>query len=166
MRDPYAYDDDYGESRSFFGTILLMLIGGALALAAFDAFGQIYSPKAGYPKLAPVPLATQSLGVLLGEEFKQYGQYAHYAMGILGYPLGYVLLARPISRMIAPNLHWWVTGIVFGVVIWAFALYVMAHIVSGNPPFLGFGQLTWVALVGHIVYGLALAAVMRDGRYV
>jgi len=55
---------------------------------------------------------------------------------------------------------------VFGVVIWAFALYVMAHLVSGNPPFLGFTQLTWVSLVGHIVYGLALAAVMRDGRYV
>jgi len=165
MREAYGYDD-YDEGGSFFGTILMMLIGGAIALAAFDAFGQIYSPEAGYPALAPVPLATQSLGVLFGEEFKQYGQYAHYAMGILGYPLGYVLLARPLSRMIAPNLHWWVTGIVFGVVIWAFALYVMAHLVSGEPPFLGFTPLTWVSLVGHIVYGLVLAAVMRDGRYV
>jgi len=163
MRDSY---DDYDEGGSFFGTILLMLIGGALALAAFDAFGQIYSPEAGYPKLAPVPLATQSLGALFGEEFTQYGQYAHYAMGILGYPLGYVLVARPISRMIPPNLHWWVTSIAFCDVIWAFALYVMAHLVAGNPPFLGFGPLTWVALAGHIIYGLALAAVMRDGRYV
>lgn len=165
MRDSYEYDD-YEEGGSFLGTILMMLIGGAIALAAFDAFGQLYSPEAGYPALAPVPLATQSLGVLFGEGYAQYGRYAHYAMGILGYPLGYVLLARPISRMIAPRLHWWVTGTVFGVVIWAFALYVMAHLVSGNPPFLGFTPLTWVALVGHIVYGLVLAAVMRDGRYV
>ena len=164
MRD-YGYDD-YEERGSFIGTIFLMVIGGALALAAFDAFGQIYSPEAGYPRLAPGGLAKQSLGKLFGGEFTQYGQMAHYAMGIIGYPLGYVLLARPISRLIAPNLHWWVTGLVFGVVIWAFALYVMAHIVSGNPPFLGFGTLTWVALVGHIIYGLALAVVMRDGRYV
>lgn len=165
MRDSLGYDD-YDEGGSFFGTLLMMIIGGAIALAAFDAFGQIYSPEAGYPRLAPVPLATQSIGALFGEEYTQHGRYAHYAMGILGYPLGYVLLARPISRMIAPNIHWWVTGIVFGVVIWAFALYVMAHLVAGNPPFLGFVTLTWVALVGHIVYGLVLAAVMRDGRYV
>ncbi len=165
MWDSYDYDE-YERGGSFFGTLLMMLIGGALAMAAFDAFGQLYSPQAGYSKLAPVPLAKQSLGVLFGEDFKQYGHYAHYAMGIVGYPLGYVLIARPISRMIFPSLHWWVTGIVFGVVIWAFALYVMAHLVSGNPPFLGFSQLTWVALAGHIVYGLALAAVMREGRYV
>jgi hypothetical protein len=162
----YDYDDEYEDDETFLGIIAMMIIGGLCALAAFDAFGQIYSPEAGYPKLAPVPLATQSLGVLFGEEFKQYGHMAHYAMGIIGYPLGYVLLARPISRLIAPDLHWYVTGTVFGVVIWAFALYVMAHLVSGNPPFLGFGTLTWVALVGHIIYGLVLAAVMRRGPYV
>ncbi len=164
--DTYGYDDEYEDDETFLGTILMMIIGGLCALAAFDAFGQIYSPEAGYPKLAPVPLATQSIGALFGEEFKQYGQMAHYAMGIIGYPLGYVLLARPISRMIAPNMPWWVTGIVFGVVIWAFALYVMAHLVSGNPPFLGFSTLTWVELAGHVIYGFVLAAVMRQGRYV
>jgi len=164
MPDPYGYDD-YEEGRTFFGGLLLMLIGGALAMAAFDAFGQLYSPAAGYPKLAPVALARQSLGALFGPDFTQYAEYVHYAMGIIGYPIGYVI-ARYISQMIWPSLHWWVTGIIFGVVIWAFALYVMAHLVSGNPPFLGFGTLTWVALVGHVIYGLALAAVMRDGRYV
>ena len=164
MRD-FGYDDYY-EGSSFIGTFLMMLIGGAIATAAFDAFGQLYAPEAGYPALAPVPLATQSLERLFGPEYAQYGPLAHFAMGIVGYPLGYVLLARPLSRMIAPNLHWWVTGIVFGVVIWAFALYVMAHLVAGNPPFLGFVDLTWVALAGHIVYGFVLAAVMRDGRYV
>ena len=164
--DTYGYDDDYEDDESFLGIVLMMIIGGLCALAAFDAFGQIYSPEAGYPKLAPVPLATQSIGALFGEQYTQYGHYAHYAMGIIGYPLGYVVFARPISRLIAPALHWYVTGIVFGVVIWAFALYVMAHLVSGNPPFLGFGTLTWVALVGHVIYGLVLAAVMRRGRYV
>jgi uncharacterized membrane protein YagU involved in acid resistance len=161
----YEYYDDFEDEGSYLGTFLMMIVGGLCALAAFDAFGQLYSPEAGYPKLAPVPLATQSLGALFGEEFKQYGTIAHYAMGIIGYPLGYALIARPISRLIAPRLHWWVVGIVFGVVIWAFALYVMAHLVSGNPPFLGFSTLTWVALVGHIVYGLVLAAVMRRGAY-
>lgn len=163
--DTYGYDDEYEEGGSFIGTILLMLIGGAIALAAFDAFGQLYSPEAGYPALQPVGLAKQSLQKLL-PDFAQYAEYAHWAMGIIGYPLGYVLLARPISRMIWPSVHWWVTGIVFGVVLWAFALFVMAHLVAGNPPFLGWVKLTWVALVGHIIYGVVLAAVMRDGRYV
>ncbi len=161
--DPYGYDLD-DERGTVLGTFLMMLVAGACALAAFDAFGQIYSPAAGYPKLAPVPLATQSLGVLFGEAAKQYGHIAHYLMGIVGYPLGYVLLARPISRVIMPSLPWWVLGAVFGVVIWVFALFVMAHLVSGNPPFLGWGQLTWVALAGHVIFGLVLAAVMRRGN--
>lgn len=165
-RDALGYDyDEYEYEETYFGIFIMMLIGGACALAAFDAFGQIYSPEAGYPKLAPVPLATQSLGVLFGEEFKQYGTLAHYLTGIVGYSVGYVLLARPIATAILPGIWWWVLGTVYGVVLWVFALYVMAHLVSGNPPFLGFGKLTWVALVGHIVYGLVLAAVMRRGRY-
>ena len=40
-------------------------------------------------------------------------------------------------------------------------LYVMAHLVAGNPAFLGFIQLTWVALVGHILFAWVIAFVVR-----
>ena len=164
-RDALGYDLEEEETESWFGIFMMMLIGGACALGVFDAFGQLYSPEAGYPKLAPVPLATQSLGALFGEEYKQYGKLAHYAVGIFAYPIAYVILARPIAILIIPGIWWWVLGAIYGVVLWVFALYGMAHLVSGNPPFLGFTMLTWVALVGHVIYGLVLAAVMRRGAY-
>ena len=48
-----------------------------------------------------------------------------------------------------------------GVALWVFALYVMAHLVTGNKPFLGFTGSTWVALWGHIVYALVAAGIME-----
>ena len=164
--DPYGYDEEYVEGGSFIGTVLLMLIGGAIALAAFDAFNRLYLPEAGYPSLAPVETATDALTALFGAEYGQYGRYAHYAMGILGYPLGYVLLGRPLSRTIWPTVHWWVTGLVFGLVIWAFATFAVSFIVTGEPPSFDFTEATWLSLAAHLVYGFVLAAVMRDGRYV
>ena len=164
--DTYGYDDEYEEGGSFIGTILLMLIGGAIALAVFDAFGQLYAVKAGFAALEPVALATKTLEAVL-PDYAQYGEYAHYAMGILFYPLGYVLLARPISRMIWPNVHWWVTGIVFGLVLAAFATFAIGYLITGAVAVPDFtSSVTQVSLVGHIIYGFVLAAVMRDGRYV
>ena len=42
-----------------------------------------------------------------------------------------------------------------------FALYVMAHLLAGVPPFLGFITLTWASLVGHMIFGVVTAAVVR-----
>ena len=54
-----------------------------------------------------------------------------------------------------------VTATVYGVVLWVFALYVMAHLVAGNKPFLGFTGITWVALWGHVVFAIVAAWVME-----
>lgn len=150
-------------------TLNTLLISGAFAILAFDLFGQtispmlkgIFSPYLG-AKLAPVALANQSLGVLtgLGGKFisaNGIGHAMHLLTGLLIYPIGYMFIARPISRAV-PFVPWWVVGIAYGVVLWVFALYGMAHLVAGNPPFLGFGGITWVALWGHIVFGLVIAA--------
>ncbi|MEL6948423.1 MAG: hypothetical protein AAFO73_12480 [Pseudomonadota bacterium] len=145
------------------------LVGGAFATIGFDLFGQFVSPllkSVASPylgaKLAPVGLANQSLAVLLDVKGRAIssiglGHAMHVLTGLLLYPLGYLLLARPISNAVAP-LPWWVTGTAYGVVLFVFALYVMAHLVAGNPPFLGWGGITWVALWGHIVFGLIVAA--------
>ena len=37
----------------------------------------------------------------------------------------------------------------------------MAHLVAGLPPFLGFIPLTWASLVGHLLFALVLAWVVR-----
>jgi len=150
---------------TFFATAL---VAGAFATIGFDLFGQFISPllkSIASPylgaKLAPVGLANQSLGVIFGVKAGAIsalglGHGIHVLTGLLLYPLGYMMLARPISNAVAP-LPWWVTGTAYGVVLFVFALYVMAHLVAGNPPFLGWGGITWVALWGHIVFGLIVA---------
>lgn len=148
-------------------SIVTMLVSGAFAILAFDLFGQTISPllKDVIPtlgaKLAPVALANQSLGVIsgLGSKFisqNGIGHAMHLLTGLLIYPAGYMMVARPISR-IAPFVPWWAVGIAYGIVLWVFALYVMAHLVAGNPAFLGWSGITWVALWGHIVFGLVVA---------
>lgn len=151
-------------------TLTTLLVAGAFATLAFDLFGQTISPllKGIIPtlgsKLAPVGLANQSLGVItgLGGKFigaNGIGHAMHLLTGLLVYPIGYMFIARPISR-IAPFVPWWGVGIAYGIVLWVFALYVMAHLVAGNPAFLGWSGITWVALWGHMVFALVVAGIV------
>ncbi len=142
-------------------TILTLLGAGALATVAFDAFGQGLSPLLGYAKLAPVGLASSTLKQVFGASPSGAAYLLHVATGLIAYTLGYFLLARPIQRAIMPSLHWSVTAVVYGVVLWVFALYIMAHLVAGMPAFLGFRGITWVALWGHILFALVAAAVIE-----
>lgn len=75
-----------------------------------------------------------------------------------------MFIAKPIADRVAPNLPWVVTAVAYGVVLWIFALYVMAHLVKGNKPFLGWGGITWVALWGHIIYALVAGWVVENRR--
>jgi len=144
------------------GGFLLMLVGGLLATIAFDVFGQWLTPTLGFARLAPVPLATQTLQVLFGpfESAAMGGTVVHWLTGILFYPIGYAFIALPLARAIIPGINWFIVALVSGVVLWVFALYVMAHLVAGNPPFLNFTGITWVALVGHVLYAIVVAAVL------
>ncbi len=48
------------------------------------------------------------------------------------------------------------------VITWLWAVYVMAYLVAGLPAFFGFSEFAWVALVGHVLFGWAAAAVIRS----
>jgi Na+/melibiose symporter-like transporter len=72
-----------------------------------------------------------------------------------------MLLAPPLAARHAPQLPWWVAASLYGAALWVFALYVMAHLIAGNPAFLGFTGITWVALIGHVIFALVAAAVVR-----
>lgn len=162
--------------RPSFALAITGLTAGAFATIGFDLFGQFVSPALGNlldagpwlgAKLAPVPLATQSLSVLTGIESEVLtrngiGHGLHILTGTVLYPFAYLFVARPIS-LAAGRVPWWLAGSVYGVVLFIFALYVMAHLVAGNPAFLGWGALTWVALWGHIIFGLIVAGIVRAG---
>ncbi|MFK7763500.1 MAG: hypothetical protein AB8B62_09575 [Roseobacter sp.] len=138
-----------------------ILAAGAFATIGFDMFGQALSPLLGYAKLAPVGLAGATLKSVFGASPSGAAHLLHGLTGLLFYVIGYVAIARPLQRAILPQLHWSVTAILYGVVLWFFALYVMAHLVAGMPAFLGFTGITWVALWGHIVYAVIAAVVLE-----
>jgi hypothetical protein len=145
--------------------LVTMLLAGACATVAFDFFGQSLSPMLGFANLAPVPLANNVIQVLFGEPYRPGAEFLHYFAGLVAYPLGWMVLARPIARSLAPGLGWLVPATAYGVVLWVFALYVMAHLVAGNPPFLAFTGITWVALAGHVLFALVAAWIVdwREG---
>lgn len=142
-------------------TLFTLLSAGALATVAFDTFGQALSPLFGYAKLAPVGLANSTLKTLFGSAPSGAAYLLHMLTGVVFYTLGYFLIARPVQKAVLPGLHWSVTATVYGVALWVFALYIMAHLVAGMPAFLGFRGITWVALWGHIVFALVAAAVIE-----
>ena len=144
-------------NRSFFQ----ILTAGALATIAFDLFGQGLSPLFGFAKLAPVGLANGTLNAVFGSSPKGAADALHIMTGLLAYPLGYLLIARPIAGKILPNLHWSGIASGYGIGLWVFALYGMAHLVAGLKPFLGFTGITWVALWGHILFALVAAWVLE-----
>ena len=139
-----------------------VITAGAFATIAFDVFGQSLSPLFGFSKLAPVGLASASLKSIIGAKPPAGAAHLlHTLTGLIFYAVGYFAIARPIQRAVMPSLHWSITAAVYGVVLWVFALYFMAHLVAGNKPFLGWTGITWVALWGHVVYALVAAAIME-----
>lgn len=142
-------------------TLVTMLVAGSIATIAFDLFGQAISPMLGFASLAPVPLATQTWGVVFGEPYGPGGHLLHYVAGLVAYPIGWMVFWRPLAERFAPSLDWRLSAVVYGVALWVFALYVMAHLVAGNPPFLNFTGITWVALVGHVLFAVVVAVVER-----
>lgn len=145
-------------------TIMTLLSAGALATVAFDAFGQGLSPLLGYAKLAPVGLASSTLKQVFGASPSGAAYLVHTLTGLIAYTIGYFMIARPVQRAILPNLHWSITAAVYGVALWVFALFIMAHLVAGMPAFLGFTGITWVALVGHVIFALVAAAVIESQK--
>ncbi|APX13360.1 hypothetical protein [Tateyamaria omphalii] len=138
-----------------------VLTAGAFATIAFDVFGQALSPLFGYAKLAPVGLAGASIKAIFGANPSGAAYLLHALTGLIFYAVGWFAIARPIQRAILPRLHWSLTAVAYGTALWVFALYFMAHLVTGNAPFLGFTGITWVALWGHIVYALVAAGIME-----
>jgi hypothetical protein len=55
---------------------------------------------------------------------------------------------------------WFLPSALYGFGLWIFAIGGITWI-AGLPFFLNFTGITWVALVGHVLYGIAMVAVMQ-----
>lgn len=151
-----------GGTRSLFPKLSLAvlataILAGAAADIAWEFWARAITPLWVGGPLQPAALVQSVFGfnnLFLAE-------LIHGVVGVVFYPLGYLFVARPIARVVTPFLPWWIVGLGFGVGLWVFALYVMAHLIAGLPPFLGFITLTWASLIGHMLFGLVTAAVVR-----
>ncbi len=151
-------------SRPAYGLLPTMLVAGALSTVAFDFFGQSLSPGAGFASLAPVQLANQVIQTLFGAPWGPGAQFLHYFAGMVAYPLGWLLVAEPLRARLFPAMPWGLAAVGYGIALWVFALYIMADLIAGNPAFLGFTGITWVALAGHVLFAVITASVARMMR--
>lgn len=137
--------------------LITALLAGAAADLAWEFWARVITPLWVGGPLEPAALVQS----VFGFRDRFLAELIHGVVGVLFYPLGYLFIARPIARIVTPFLPWPVVGLGFGVGLWVFALYVMAHLFAGLPPFLGFITLTWASLIGHMIFGLVTAAVVR-----
>lgn len=134
-----------------------ILLAGIAADLAWEVWARGITPFLVGGPLQPAALVQSVFG------FQNWtvAELIHAITGIVFYPIGYLFIARPLQRRILPQLPLALTGAGFGVGLWVFALYIMAHIFAGLPAFLGFIPLAWASLAGHILFGLVVAYVVR-----
>lgn len=145
-----------------FQTLGLIFIAGFFATNAFDLWGQVISPGLGFANLSPHGLAKSLLGSLGLPNGDFAGYFVHfYLVGLIGYPVGWLFIFAPLwNRIVGQGAGWFLPSFVYGFGLWIFAIGGITAI-AGLPLFLNFTGIAWVALVGHVVYGVVMVAVMR-----
>jgi len=139
----------------------MMFISGFFASNAFDLWGQLISPGLGFANLSPHGLARSLLGTLGLPNGDFAGYFVHfYLVGLIGYPVGWLYVFNPIWTAIFKGRHIFLGSAVYGFGLWVFAIGGITAI-AGLPFFLNFTGITWVALVGHVLYGFVLVWAMR-----
>ncbi|MEM9012372.1 MAG: hypothetical protein AAGE18_14165 [Pseudomonadota bacterium] len=143
-------------------TIGMMFIAGAVATTAFDFWGQVISPGIGWANLSPHGLARSLLGTLGLPNNNFAGYFMHfYLVGLIGYPVGWLYIFNPIWQRVTGGVGgWFLPSAIYGFGLWVFAIGGITSI-AGLSFFLGFTGITWVALIGHVLYGIVMVAVMR-----
>ena len=143
-------------------TVGLMFLAGAVATMAFDLWGQLVSPGIGWANLSPHGLAKSLLGTFGLPNGDFAGYFVHfYLVGLIGYPVGWLFIFKPVWEKVLGGLGgWFLPAAVYGFGLWVFAIGGITAI-AGLPFFLNFTGITWVALVGHVLYGIVLVLVIR-----
>ena len=138
-------------------TLATAVLAGGAADIVWEVWARFVTPVLVGGPLQPAALVQS----VFGFNNLALAELIHAVVGVVFYPLGFLFIARPIARVVTPFLPWWVVGIGFGLGLWVFALYVMAHLIAGLPAFLGFIPLAWASCAGHVIFGIVTAAVVR-----
>lgn len=136
--------------------LVTILIAGLAADLTWEVWARVVTPLLVGGPLEPAALVQTVFGL----KSRFLAELIHLVVGVVFYPIGWLLIARPLHRAIWPSLPLPLAGVGFGIGLWIFALYVMAHLIGGLPPFLGFVPLAWASLGGHILFGVIVALVI------
>lgn len=136
--------------------IVTILIAGLAADVTWEMWARGVTPYLVGGPLEPAALVQSVFGL----SSRLLAEFIHLLVGVVAYPIGYLFVARPLQRAFFPALPVVLTGAGFGVGLWIFALYVMAHLIAGLPPFLDFIPLAWASLAGHVLFGIVVALVV------
>ena len=138
-------------------TLVTALAAGIAADITWEIWARLITPFLVGGPLEPAALVQSVFGL----QSRLIAEVIHLVVGFLFYPLGYLFIAQPLARQLVPWAPWWLVALVYGVGLWIFALYIMAHLIAGLPPFLDFIPLAWASLVGHLLFALVLGWVVR-----
>lgn len=134
-----------------------IVLAGLAADLAWEFWARVVTPMLVGGPLEPAALVQS----VFGFRNRLLAELIHAIVGVVFYPIGYLFIARPLQRLILPALPLILTALGFGTGLWIFALYIMAHLFAGLPPFLGFIPLAWASLAGHLVFGVVVAYVVE-----
>lgn len=137
--------------------VVTLVLAGIASTLVWEIWARVITPLIIGGPLSPAGLVKS----VFGTSSTFLAETIHFITGILAYPLGYLLVARPLKVLLLPALPWWLLGLLYGFALFVFALYVMAHLVAGFPAFLGWGGLTQVSLAGHLLFAVVIAAVVQ-----
>ncbi|WP_343563465.1 DUF6789 family protein [Kiloniella sp. b19] len=95
--------------------------------------------------------------LVLGKDLRWFAELLHYGIGLVAFPVGFIILFRasPLRSMPAA-----LQGVIYGVALWFVALGIMAPL-AGIPFMLNFANLTWASLIAHVAYTLVLALMIH-----
>ncbi|MEQ8816890.1 MAG: hypothetical protein RLO51_13765 [Thalassobaculum sp.] len=140
-------------------TVRDLCLGGAGGLLAWELFARLLTPEVIGGPLEPASLIISLFQNLFGfDPGRPAAEALHYVTGIAGYPLAYWVLAR-LTRSLGPTLD----GVLWGVATWFMALGLFASL-AGLPFMLGFIPLSWMSLVGHMLYAMVAVSIFFELR--
>ncbi|MES0385689.1 MAG: DUF6789 family protein [Hyphomicrobium sp.] len=129
--------------------LLRALIGGFVGTILFTVMGKFVAPMVIGQPMDVAALMAPALG---GSHVA--GLVAHFASGTVVFPIAYLVLG--IRYLPGPG---WLRGAVFMIAVYLLAMLVVMPML-GQGFFFGDVHKAMVALVSHIVFGLAMGAII------
>jgi len=140
-------------------TVRDLLIGGAAGLLVWELFARWITPKILGGPLEPASLIITLFQNLIGlNPGRPFAEALHIVTGIALYPLAYWVLTR-LTRSLGPTLD----GLLWGIATWVIALGLFASL-AGLPFMLNFIALSWLSLVGHMLYAMVAVTLFFELR--